>query len=104
MACEVPCDERHTLTIRAWRGTARGSTSPKNRGEVRTRLIAKRQSFVRRDVLSCAGCGLVPFSGAANALAEIKLRNIAQQFPRPADVGQGVPDVAPAWLSIGRLA
>ena len=49
-------------------------------------------------------CGPVPLDGAANALAEIDLRDVAQQFPRPADVGQRVPDVAGARLSISRFA
>jgi len=38
--------------------------------------------------------GLVPLNGAADPLAKINLRDVAQQFPRPADVGKGMTNVA----------
>ncbi len=91
---------------------ARGVRSERN--EHRQRIDARVRSSLERKRRRISGSsddstryvrrGLVPLGGAANALAEIDQRDVAQQFPRLTNVGQRMPDVARADLRIGGLA
>jgi hypothetical protein len=77
MACEVRCDQRHTVSIEAWRDTARGAAQPEDWCEARVCLKEMRKIVGVCGDLSCVRRALVPLGCAANALTEIDQRDVA---------------------------
>jgi len=102
---ENPCQFRSSHTIRQWCGSHKRDcdhTARMGRGPAQAKDGAENERLGERsggiagsgEGLMVRLRGLVPLNGAADPLAKINLRDVAQQFPRPADVGKGMTNVA----------